>query len=108
MGVRPPQSDSESPDPIEFGIPVLAERLDQREISYPVTARDLVTGLGDPSIPIDAQGHTIPLSEAMEEVSKTEFESERDLLDSLHPVFEERRARTSTGVIGSIRALLPF
>ncbi len=108
MGVRPSQSDSGGPDPIEFGIPVLADRLDGTEISYPVSDRDLVKGLGDPSIPIDAKGNSVRLSTALEDVPQTEFESERQLLDALHPVFEERRASTTTGLLGSIRTLLPF
>lgn len=108
MGVRPPQSDSGGLDPVEFGIPVVADRLDGMEVSYPVTDRELVKGLGDPEIPIDAQGHSIALSTAMEEVSKTEFDSERELLDALHPVFEERRASTATGLLGSFKAMLPF
>ena len=108
MGVRPPQSDAGGPDPVEFGIPVLTSLLDDAELAFPATDDAIVKRLDDPSIPIDAQNHSIRLSTALAEIDRDEFESQRQLVNALHPVFEARRERLSTGILGSIRALFPF
>lgn len=108
MGVRPPQSDGDRRDPVEFGIPVLAERVNDSELAFPATSDEIVQALGDPDVPIDAKGHAVKLSSALEDVDEPEFASERELLDRLHPVFEARRAGASAGILGSIRSILPF
>ena len=108
MSVRPPQGEDDSPDVVEFGIAALAGRIDDAELAFPVGRDELVRALGDPDVPIDAHGNSIALSTAIEDVPKREFDSERDLLNALHPVFESHRNRTSTGLLGSIRSLFPF
>jgi len=44
----------------------------------------------------------------MAEAGSDTFESEQAVLNELHPVFEAKRSETSIGVLGSIRAMLPF
>lgn len=107
MGVRPPQADTRESQVVEFGIPVLTKRLDDAEIQFPATADEIVEVLEAPSIPVDASGNSIQLSEAMSTIDANEFESEQDLLNHLHPVFEEHRERVSTGLLGSILDFLP-
>ncbi|MFB6173412.1 MAG: hypothetical protein ABEI39_02100 [Halobacteriales archaeon] len=108
MGVRPPQQDDDEPSTIEFGIAALAARLDDSELVYPLAGEELVEELGDPEIPIDANGRRVPLSRVLGEVSQRRFDSQQELLNALHPVFESYRDRTSTGILASIRAMLPF
>lgn len=108
MAARPPQQDSSSPDSIEFGIAALVGYLDRADIEYPATRDEVVRALGDPDIPYDGSGNTVALSEAMEALPKRTFDSESELLDLLHPVFEEYRVSASGGIIGRLRSILPF
>ena len=107
MGVRPPADDDLSePDVIEFGIPALDARLG--DVSFPITAGELRDEHGDLEIPYNASGNTVSLGAVLEEISQTDFESEQDLLNAAHPVFERRRAQNPSGVIGQLRSMLPF
>lgn len=109
MGVRPPPEDEDDePDVITFGIAALDGRLDAAELTFPATAREIETQLGDVEIPCDAAGHTITLSTALDRTSTREFETRQDLLNALHPVFEERRSSAPSGFLGQLRAMLPF
>lgn len=109
MGVRPPGNTSDTGSSmVEFGIPALAAHLDDADLSYPITARELVQELDDPAIPVNAQGRTVSLDQALRDVEQTEFATERDVLNALHPVFETYRSEGPTGIIGSLRAILPF
>ena len=107
MGIRPPPDDTLSePDVIEFGIPALDARLD--DVSFPVTARELRTDHGDIAVPYNAAGDTVSLREILDEIARSEFESEQELLNEAHPVFEQRRAEHPSGFLGQIRSFLPF
>lgn len=108
MAARPPQQDTSSPDAVEFGIAALVGYLDRAEVEYPASRDEIVRALGDPEIPYDGSGNTVALSEAMEALPKRQFESESELLDLLHPVFEEYRVSTGGSLLGRIRAILPF
>lgn len=108
MGVRPPGNDGEKPESIEFGIAALDARLDQLDVTFPVDAETLARTHGDMRIPVDPGGNKIVLSDAISACDRTEFESEQDLLNTLHPVFERRRERMSNSIIGQLRSLLPF
>jgi hypothetical protein len=108
MAARPPQQDSSSPDSVEFGIAALVGHLDQAELEFPATRDEVVRALGDPEIPYDGSGSAVALSEAMESLPKQRFDSESELLDLLHPVFEEYRVSTSGSIIGRLRSILPF
>ncbi|WP_152040984.1 DUF5789 family protein [Salinigranum salinum] len=107
MGVRPPQQDESDTDHIEFGIAALEPHLDDR-IDYPATAEEVIRAVGDVEVSYDASGGTVALSEILEAAPATRFESKRDLLDELHPVFEEYRASASNSLVGRLRGLLPF
>lgn len=108
MAARPPQQDSSSPDSVEFGIAALVGHLDQAELEFPATRDEVVRALGNPEIPYDGSGSAVALSEAMESLPKQTFDSESELLDLLHPVFEEYRVSTSGSLIGRLRSILPF
>jgi hypothetical protein len=107
--MRPPANETEEqPDVIEFGIAALDARLDRLEPTFPTTADRLAADYGDLSVPVDAAGTEITLRDALGETTVQEFETERELLDVLHPVFEQRRQRSSRGYLAQLRALLPF
>jgi len=108
MAARPPQQDTSSPDSVEFGIAALVGYLDQAAVEYPATRDEIVGALGDPAVPYDASGNTVALSEAMDALPKRTFDSESELLDLLHPVFEEYRVSTSGSLLGRLRSILPF
>jgi hypothetical protein len=109
MGVRPPTNDGDDePETVTFGIAALDARLDDAEISYPVDADEVVATLGDPEIPYDATGNGVTLSEALDRTHFSRFETEQELLNALHPVFESYRERTSNSFIAQLRALFPF
>jgi hypothetical protein len=105
MGVRPPQDDADEPESLAFGIAALAERLDRADVSYPVDSTELVRALNDPAIPCDPGGTELALSTALERVGTSRFDSEDELLDALHPVFEEYRRSASGGLLGRLRSL---
>ncbi|WP_049985762.1 DUF5789 family protein [Halobellus rufus] len=107
MAVRPPQQDGDEPDSLEFGIAALTPYLSDAELSFPATSDEIVRALGDPEIPVDANGNAVRLSEALEATATSRFDSKRELLDALHPVLEEYRA-SNGGIFSQLRALLPF
>ncbi|ACV10718.1 conserved hypothetical protein [Halorhabdus utahensis DSM 12940] len=107
MGVRPPADDGLSePDVIEFGIPALDARLE--DVSFPATAEELRETHGDLEVPYNASGNAVSLEEVLEEIDQRSFESEQELLNATHPVFERRRAENPSGIVGQIRSLMPF
>jgi len=108
MGVRPPGNDSEKPESIEFGIAALDARLDQLDVTFPVDAKTLARAHGDMRIPVDPAGNKIVLSNALSDCNRRKFESEQELLNALHPVFERKRERMSNSIIGQLRSLFPF
>ena len=109
MGVQPPSNDIETePDVVEFGIAALAASLENREVSYPVTADRLAREHGDITVPVDAAGHEVRLEAVLDQAGASEFASEADLLDALHPVFESEREAVSRSVVAQLRGLLPF
>ena len=105
MAARPPQDDPEEPDSLTFGIAALDGRLDGSNVAFPADSNEIVDALDDPEIPYDPSGQSMALSEALDNTGQQEFETEDDLLDALHPVFEERRRSASTGLLGRLRAL---
>ncbi|MFB6118981.1 hypothetical protein [Halosegnis sp.] len=108
MGVRPPADDTtdEEPDALAFGIAALDAHLDAA--TFPATAGELTDQLGDPAVPYDAAGNEIRLSEALRETDRERFETEQELLNALHPVFERHRERASSSIVAQLRGLLPF
>lgn len=110
MGVRPPANDSldDGPDTVEFGIAALDARVEQMELSFPVTVGDLNAAYGDVRIAVDPAGNKIALREVLNECDKRRFESEEELQEALHPIFERKRERMSNSLFGRLRALVPF
>ena len=108
MAVRPPQGNSSEPDTIEFGIAALDARLDAATVEFPATADELVRAVDNTDIPYDASGRTVALSEALDRLPRSEFDSETELLDMLHPVFEEYRSSASGSFLRQLREMLPF
>lgn len=108
MGARPPQNTTSEPDIIEFGIAAVTARVDEAGIEFPASDREIVDRIDDPAVPYDASGNTLHLNEALEQVESTQFQSESELLDKLHPVFEEQRASSATAVLGRLRRVFSF
>lgn len=109
MGVRPPQqSDDEAPETIAFGIAALDEHLSRADTAFPMTDEELLDAVGDPTVPYDAKGNAIRLSEALGEVGESNFETKQEFMNALHPVFEARRERANNSLVGRLRSLLPF
>jgi hypothetical protein len=108
MGVRPPQQDDDEPDAIEFGIAALDARLSDAQVRYPADADVIVAALNDAAIPYNAAGNTVAISDAIDRSDRTSFESEQDLLNALHPVFEEMRESASSSIWLQLKALVPF
>ncbi|MHB9286184.1 hypothetical protein ACKVMT_03990 [Halobacteriales archaeon Cl-PHB] len=109
MGVQPPSDDvDDGPDVVEFGIAALDAELESHEVEFPVDADDLAASHGDVSIPVDVGGSDMTLREAVELSDRRQFHSEQDLLNALHPIFEEKREAVSNSLLAQLRALVPF
>ena len=106
MAVRPP-GDNSDPDHIEFGIAALAARLEEADLEYPATADEICAAVDNTDVPYDGSGNTLQLREGLAELETEQFESEAQLLEEIHPVFERRR-RAGGGIVDRIRGLLPF
>ncbi|MFC5136294.1 MULTISPECIES: hypothetical protein [Haloferacaceae] len=108
MAARPPgDGGSAEPEAIEFGIAALDARIGESDLAFPATSREIVRALDHPEIPYDSKGRTIELAAALEELQKSEFENETELLDALYPVFDEAR-RGGRGFLDGLRNALPF
>jgi hypothetical protein len=109
MGVRPPSNDIEDePDVVEFGIAALDARLEELDVSFPVDTTQLREEYGDLTVPVDAAGTEMTLGAALDEADREEFPTEQDLLNALHPVFEEHREKSSRSLLARLRTLVPF
>jgi hypothetical protein len=109
MGVRPPQQgDDDEPETVAFGIAALDEHLSRGNVTFPVSDEELLDALGNPAVPYDAKGNEIPLSRALEEAPVDRFENRQELLNVLHPVFENTREHANSSIVGQLRALFPF
>jgi len=108
MAVRPPQQDSSEPDVVEFGIAALAERLERAEVQFPTTSDRLLERLGNQKIPYDASGNDVAIAEVLRAIPQDQFDSKAELLDLLHPVFEEYRTSSGGSFVRRLRELLPF
>ncbi|MFW6003351.1 MAG: hypothetical protein ACOCPT_02910 [Halanaeroarchaeum sp.] len=104
--VPPSNDDGDGPEAVAFGIPALDDLIRDADVDFPARAETLIEALGDPEIPYDPAGRSIHLSEAIERADRHRFESRRDLLNALHPVFEDARERGGLRVW--LRRLLPL
>lgn len=107
MARAPPPSDDE-PDVIEFGIPVLDDRLEEASLTFHAERDELVDEAESLAIPYDAGGRTLDLEEALAALDAERFETRNELLEALHPVFEAHRRRSPTGLVAALRSYLPF
>ena len=109
MAARPPGGgNTDEPEAIEFGIAALDARLEETEVTYPVSAAELDDEHGHVEVPFDPAGHTVTVGEALAEVNEKTFDSQADLLNALHPVFERKRQAASNSLLAQLRALVPF
>lgn len=109
MGVRPPQQrDGDGPEIVAFGIAALDEHLDRADVVFPMETAAVLEALGNPTIPYDATGNEMRLSEALEVVGHSRFETRQEFMNALHPVFEAERERANNSLVGRLRSLLPF
>ncbi|ERH08771.1 MAG: hypothetical protein J07HX64_00520 [halophilic archaeon J07HX64] len=108
MAARPPSNDTDDePEIVEFGIAALDARVEEWGLSFPVTATDLAGTHGDLSVAVDPAGHEMTLREALARCDRESFDTRQELLNALHPVFEDER-ESGSGVLGRLRALVPF
>lgn len=105
---RAPPADDSDPEVIEFGIPVLNDRLEEAAVQFPLDRDELERSHGAMEVPYDATGHTLRLGDALDELDADRFETKNELLDALHPVFEGYRQRSPTGLVATLRSYLPF
>jgi hypothetical protein len=108
MGVRPPRNETSEPDAIEFGIAAVDARLDERDLSFPTDRETARSAFRGESVPYDAAGNTVAFETLLDEVEVERFEDEQELLNALHPVFEEYRASKTPSFLQGVRSLLPF
>jgi len=110
MGVRPPSDDDldDEPDTVAFGIAALDARIADADVEFPTDSAAIRASLGDTEIPYNAAGNTMTVAEALDRVPSREFETEQELLNVLHPVFEERREASSGGLLARLRAYIPI
>jgi hypothetical protein len=109
MAARPPGGgDEEPPETLAFGISALDARLSESELTFPATAGEVVAALDEPDIPYDTAGNTLSLSAALAELDREEFETETELKEQLHPIFERKRREAGGSIVGHVRRLLPF
>lgn len=107
MAARPPSNDlDDEPDTVEFGIVVLEAQVDDRSVTFPISASELQAAHGDLRLAVDPSGTKVSLADALDDCERDSFESKQELLNAMHPVFEKKR--NSTGIIGKLRALVPF
>ena len=108
MGVRPPSSDdSDDVGTVEFGIAAVDERLDRADVTFPASGAAVVDALDDPEVAYDPHGNTVPLSRMVDRCDAEQFERRNELLNALHPVFEDVRTSSGTGVLGWLRSVVP-
>ena len=109
MGVRPPQGDDDDSGPasVDFGIAALAAEVDRGDIEFPATAAEIRRALDDPQIAYDPHGNSVALSEVLDAVPRQKYESKKELLNALHPAFEELRTSSGRGILGWVRSLFP-
>ena len=109
MGVQPPSNDvDEEPEVVEFGIAALDARIEGFDVDFPVESEALVDRYGDVTVPVDAAGSEVSVREAVRASGRQRFDSEQDLLNALHPVFEEKRESASRSIVARLRSLVPF
>jgi len=106
MAAPPPQGEDAEPEAIAFGIAAVDAILEDTELAFPATGQEVLEAVGDHEIPYDPRGRSIQLSAALEATDRTTFESRRELLNALHPVFEAKRDKGGLG--GWVRSILPF
>lgn len=108
MAVRPPGNDGETPETIEFGIAALDARLEESDVEFPATQAEIVRELSAEEIPYNASGHTLDLTDALDRAGSDQFETKGELMNALHPIFEERRRHGGGSILERLRAALPF
>lgn len=108
MGVQPPTDDSSEPTSIEFGIAALDAKLADYDISYPASAEEVRERIGHVAVPYDPAGNKMTVDDALDRATLTRFENEQDLLNTLHPVFEQKRTEAATTLLAQLRSLVPF
>jgi hypothetical protein len=77
-------------------------------VAFPADKDSIVAALGNRKIPYNATGNKVAIDEAIDRTGKESFETEQELLNALHPVFEEMRESASSSVLMQLRALVPF
>ncbi|AWB27633.1 hypothetical protein [Halococcoides cellulosivorans] len=92
MGIRPPQSDGVGdPDTVEFGIVAFDGLLSEADLTFPTDRDQVRATLAGRSIAVDPAGREVPVDDVLADLDDRTYESEGDLKNALHPIFEQRR-----------------
>lgn len=106
MAAPPSGRDADEPDAVAFGIAAVEAELESNDVTFPADAVEILQAIGDPDVPYDPWGDSIELSSAIDATGKQSFDSRREFLNALHPVFEAKR--DGGGLSGWLRSLLPL
>lgn len=104
MAARPPPATDDPDEPTAFGIVAIDDHLEDADLEFPATKRDVVDALGDPRVPCGPNEREVALSTVIERVDGDRFDARRELLDALHDAFEAERSR-QRGLLSWLRAL---
>lgn len=88
-----------------FGIAAVDARLQEVDIVFPATAEEVKRALGDAEVPYEPGGGTVRVAEVVEQTGTREFDTRQELLNALHPAFEEMRNSSTPGFIQWVRSL---
>lgn len=105
MAAPPPQDDQET-SAITFGIAAMDEYLETADLDFPASNQEILGAMGNRNVPYDPKGNTITLETALETTGQRKFGSRRELLNTLHPVFEAKRKESGFG--SWLKTIFPF
>ncbi|WP_336036982.1 hypothetical protein [Halobacterium yunchengense] len=104
MAARPPQSNDDPDEPTAFGIVAVDDHLQDADLDFPASRREVVEALDDPSVRCSPSGREVDLSAVLERTGRQRFDSRQQLLDDLHDAFEAERD-SGTGLVAWLRSL---
>ena len=86
-----------------YGLDAIDKLVQEAELSYPVTVRELEREYALTNIDIDSRGQSIMVSELLAPTDVDRFENEADLHEKLGPLLEQEQSTRRTGVIGKLK-----
>ncbi|MFW6436058.1 MAG: hypothetical protein ACOCYZ_00300 [Halococcoides sp.] len=106
MGIRPPQTDGiGNPDTVEFGIVAFDGLLSEADLTFPADREQVRATLAGRSVAIDPSGREVPVDDVLADLDDRTYESDSELKNALHPIFERYR-QESVGLFARVRTWL--